>query len=526
MVSTLAITRNELRLLVNQFVRTITTPSLLVFYIIMILGAFFASSVFIGVYSFAGLIGGLSGLLEEVVDRPLFFSALGLLSLSSVFSGYVSGGPSTSLETADEYLMMPAPVRPHQLFLGRYIRRLVRRLSISAVILLVFTPVIVTAGIRPEPLLLFVLSTVLFLEFNHFLSGAVSQLRTRVSTMTNSRLRHLTPFVIGAFIFLPTLTEVVPDPAIVLIIPSNAFCTVFLAFSGLFMSGVTEEVGTVFVILGYFVGMLTLANLCDQSYYESFSVANTSGTSRNRFSRIFRGNVDFSDSKFNDPMMWIMVKDFWSRMRTPLQFWKYVYFIVGTAFALWLSIAQPAYLRPLRIPKELSDSALPSFLLMLILLSQMSSMGAMMSFFDERDNIYLLKASPFRRTDIVLAKYLGSLFESVISLLPMLGLLLYFFRPQSSLAFATLVIPFLIVFNATGVMVGAYVPVFTNDPQNPPVAMVFSFPAINLTLGALIVIVVSVFSRTTLVLLMLPLVVVCLSVLFLGLSVKAFRAFK
>jgi hypothetical protein len=387
LVSTLAITRNELRLLLNQFLRTITTPSLLVFYIITILGSYFASSVFVGVFSFGGLIGGLSGLLEEVIDRPLFFSALGLLSLSSVFSGYVGGGPSTSLETADEYLMMPAPVRPHQLFLARYMRRLVRRLSICAVILLMFTPVIMAASIRPEPLLLFVISAVLFLEFNHFLSGAVSQLRTRLSTMTNSRLRHLTPFVIGAFIFLPTMTEVVPDPATVLIIPSNAFCTVFLSFSGLFISGVTEEVGTVFVIVGYLVGMLTLANLCDQSYYEAFSATSTSGTSRNRFSRVFHGNVDFSDSKFNDPMMWIMMKDFWSRMRTPLQFWKYVYFIVGTVFVLWLNIAQPSYLRPLRIPKELSASTLPAFLLMLILLSQLSSMGAIMSFFDEKDNI-------------------------------------------------------------------------------------------------------------------------------------------
>jgi hypothetical protein len=213
-------------------------------------------------------------------------------------------------------------------------------------------------------------------------------------------------------------------------------------------------------------------------------------------------------------------------MRTPLQFWKYVYFAAGMLLVLWLNLVQPSSLPPLQIPSQLSASAVPAFLMVLVILCQMSSMSALVSFLDEKDNIYLLKTSPFRKSDIILAKYVGSLFESAISLLPVLGLSFYFFHPQGSMVFVTLSIPFLILFNASGIMIGSYVPVLTNDPENPPVPMVFSFPTINLGMGALIVVIVNSFLKSTLLLLILPTLVVLLSVLFLGLSVSALDAFK
>ncbi|RDE11946.1 MAG: hypothetical protein C4K47_08935 [Candidatus Thorarchaeota archaeon] len=526
MVTTYIVVKNELRQLLNHLSRTIRTPSLLIFYVIMILGTYFAMTVFAAIYSFATLIGGLSDLLKEFVEPAVVFSAMGLFTLSSVFSGYIGSGPSSSLETADEYVIMPAPVRPHQLLLGRYVRRLVRRISIAAIVLFTLAPVIMTDWPLFIPLLMFVLSTLLFFEFNHFLGGVTSQLKTRVNARTRSRLRYMTPFVVGVVMLLPTLGQVVPDPSIILIVPSNVFSMLVLGLAGIYYSGISEEVAMIFLIMGYFIGLLTLANLCDQSLYESFSAANSVKESESRVGRIIHGSVDFSDSRFSDPMAWIIVKDFWSRMRAPFQFWKYVYFAVGMSLVLWLNVAEPPWMAPVRIPPQLSVSAVPAFLIMLVVLCQISSMNAMVSFLDEKDNVYLLKASPFRRTDIVLAKYLGSLLEGTISFLPMLGLFVYFFHPQGSFVYLPLAIPLVILFNASGVMIGSYVPVLTNDPENAPIAMVFSFPTINLVMGAAIVIVVNTFLKTEFLLLVLPVVVTLLAALFLCLSVIALGSFK
>jgi hypothetical protein len=492
----------------------------------MLFGAFFAMSMFAALYSFAGLLGGLSNLLKTVIDRDILFSAAGLLTVSSVLSGYIGGGPSSSLETSDEYVIMPAPIRPHQLLLARYIRRLLRRLSIAGVVLFTLVPVFMTAPSLLTPVAELILSTLLFFEFNHFLSEVTSQLRTRLDARTHSRLRHLSLFALGGLMLFPVLPQVVGDPGSILLVPSNAFSVMILASLGVYYPTLMVDIGAGFLFIGYLVGLLVLANLCDQSMYESFAAAGSAKESGNRFGRIVHGSVDFSNHRFSDPMVCIMVKDFWTRMRTPLQFWKYVYFAAGMLLVLWLNLVQPSSLPPLQIPSQLSASAVPAFLMVLVILCQMSSMSALVSFLDEKDNIYLLKTSPFRKSDIILAKYVGSLFESAISLLPVLGLSFYFFHPQGSLMFVTLSIPFLILFNASGIMIGSYVPVLTNDPENPPVPMVFSFPTINLGMGALIVVIVNSFLKSTLLLLILPTLVVLLSVLFLGLSVSALDAFK
>ncbi len=369
--------RVELRQLLNHLRMTIKTPSLLAFYAIMIFGAYFAMSIFAALYSFATLLGGLSDVLRDVVGGDILFSAAGLLTLSSVLSGYIGGGPSSSLETSDEYVIMPAPIRPHQLLLTRYTRRLLRRLSISGVALFTLVPVFVSAPSLFMPVLQLVLSTLLFIEFNHFVAEVTSQLKTRLDARVHSRLRHVTLFVLAGLVFLPTLSQVVGDPGIILLLPSNAFSIVILANLGVHYSVVMEEVGTVFLLIGYSIGLLTLASLCDQSLYESFAAGSSTKESGNRFGRMAHGSVDFSDYRFSDPMVSIMVKDFWSRMRTPLQFWKYVYFAAGMLLVLWLNLVQPAWVPGLHIPSQLSASAVLAFLMMLIILCLMSSMSSM-----------------------------------------------------------------------------------------------------------------------------------------------------
>ncbi|MFW9975305.1 MAG: hypothetical protein ACFFDQ_08580, partial [Candidatus Thorarchaeota archaeon] len=266
---------------------------------------------------------------------------------------------------------------------------------------------------------------------------------------------------------------------------------------------------------------LLTANICSYDYYELFSASKGREETEGRFSRIIRGEVDFSDSRFNDPMIWIIMKDFWSRLRSPLQIWKYIYAGVGTVFVLYLNIVQPVWFPPLNIPISLSFALVPAFILMMILFVQMASVTSMLSFVDEQDNVYLLKASPFKSRDIILSKYLLSLFEIIIVVIPACGFLIYFIHIEGYLAIITLVAPLAILFAASGSAVGAYVPVLTSDPKTLPVPLAFSFPVVNLGLGAIMVFLVAIFAESFLVLIILPLYTLSLVCVFLAVSVRA-----
>ena len=74
--------------------------------------------------------------------------------------------------------------------------------------------------------------------------------------------------------------------------------------------------------------------------------------------------------------------------------------------------------------------------------------------------------------------------------------------------------------------VGAYVPVMTNDPKTLPVPLAFSFPVINLGLGALMVFLVATFSDSILIVVILPLYTLPLVYLCLAISIRALNSYK
>jgi hypothetical protein len=270
---------------------------------------------------------------------------------------------------------------------------------------------------------------------------------------------------------------------------------------------------------------LLTANVCNYDYYELFSLVKGRDEREGNFSRFARGEVDFSNTRFRDPMIWIMLKDFYSRLRAPFQIWKYVYVVLGTIFVLYLNLFRPEWFSSIQIPANLAFAIVPAFLLMLILLIQMSSVTSMLSFVDEKENVYLLKASPFKTKDIVLAKFLLSLFEVGIAAIPACGLLIYILRIEGYLALITLAAPMTILFTATGIAIGAYVPVLTNDPRTLPVPLAFSYPIINLSLGALMISIVTIYAESQTILLMLPLYSISLTVFFLGIAAKALNSY-
>ena len=203
-----------------------------------------------------------------------------------------------------------------------------------------------------------------------------------------------------------------------------------------------------------------------------------------------------------------------------------MYAVVGTAFVLYLNLAHPAWFRPFDVPSSLAFAIVPAFILMMILLIQMSSVTSMLSFVDEKDNVYLLKASPFKSKDIVLAKFLLSFIEVGIAAIPACGFLIYVLRVEGYLALITLAAPLTVLFTASGVAIGSYVPVLTNDPKTLPVPLAFSYPIINLSLGTAMVFLVSLFAESTLVLFVLPAYAIGLTLLFLFISVRSIDNYK
>lgn len=496
------------------------------FYSVMFFGTLIVSIMITILADFGPLIDLMGTTLEGVADRTTLFGAIGLLIPTSFIAGYFGQGPASVFTTSDEYVLMPSIAKPYQLFISRYIKRFVRRLVYALMGFIVFIPIMIDSNVLVVPIALLVIAVLVFLEVAYFIGGLGFHIRKKLSRRFNTRLRHVILIIISFLLYIPSLPDFIDNSYALGFSPANAFTVIVTEVTGFLSSGWSLEMGYITLWNAFIITFLVIALLSDTDLYEEYAASTGQIESESRIVRLVRGQVDFSDSRFSDPMAWIILKDFWSKMRTPLQFFKYVYVVVGTFSALALNILQPSFIPTIMIPSEFSFAAVPAFLLLLILFTQMASVPALMSFVEEKENIYMLKASPFKTNDIVLAKYIFSLFEIALISLPMYGFLLYFFRVQGSLFLMTLTIPLIILFTATGVMIGAYVPVFTNDPRNPPVPLAFSFPVINLALGSVIMVIVFLFSQNEILLFLLPTVTVFLVVIFLTMANRAINSYK
>jgi hypothetical protein len=119
-----------------------------------------------------------------------------------------------------------------------------------------------------------------------------------------------------------------------------------------------------------------------------------------------------------------------------------------------------------------------------------------------------------------------SLFEVGIAVIPACGFLIYILRIEGYLALIALAAPMTILFTAIGVAIGAYVPVLTNDPRTLPVPLAFSYPVIDLSLGALMVFVVGILAGNQGVLLALPLYTIGFTLIFLWIAAKALNTYR
>ncbi|MFW9912767.1 MAG: hypothetical protein ACFFEU_09860 [Candidatus Thorarchaeota archaeon] len=524
--TTFALARNEVRMLWNQFKRTIRTPSMLMFYVITIIGVYFVSAIISAVLSFGGVVVLLGVTIGEVLERGTLFAAMGVLTLSSVVGGYFGIGVAASLTIDDEAIVLGAPVKPYQLFMSRYVRRFIRKLVFVFAGVIAILPIVTSAHLLFIPLFLLLVTTVGYFEVNYFLGGIASYLRIKLQQRTRHPLRHLLVVLLGLAVFLPTIPQITGSYSEAMMFPSNAFAYILTEVTGVLAWGYGPILGLVFLTLGFLISFLLLAVLCDFDYYEVFAAAVGREQVEGRFSKIIRGQIDFTQTRFSDPMSWIMLKDFWSRMRSPLQIWKYLYVVFGTIFVVYLNAFRPTNLAPLQIPPALSSTAIPAFLLIVLLMIQLSSVTSLLSFVDEQENIYLLKASPFKPIDIVLAKYLLSLVEVGMSSIPVLGFIAYFFRVEGFAALLSLAAPLILMFTATGVAIGAYVPVITNDPRMLPVPLAFSFPVINLTLGAALIGLVASLAHDQLILAALPFFTLTIVFTFLRAGVRAMDSFR
>lgn len=516
----------EIRMLYNQFRLAITTPSMLMFYGITFFGILFVSSVVSNLITFAPIIASVSGLLEDTIDYWMIYAATAVITATAVVSGYFGIGPAAMLTDVDESLLMSMPVKPHQIFLSRYGRRLIRKVSFILLGLLSVAPLLQSAGLVFLTVATILVMIIIFLETNYLLGSVCSYVRMQISRRYSSPLRHLIVLLMVTLVMIPTFPWLIENFQVILVVPSNALALSLTEYTGIFARGIDPILGFILILVDFAICLLLMANLTGYEYYEVFSRIKGQAETEGRFSRIIHGHIDFSNSRFNDPMIWIILKDFWSRLRSPMQIWKYVYAVFGTLFVLYLNIFRPSWFPVFAVPVNLAFAMVPAFILMMILFVQMSSVTSLLSFVDEHDNVYLLKSSPFRSRDIIFAKYLLSLFEVSIAVIPACGFLIYFLHIQGYLAIITLTGPLVLLFTATGNAIGAYVPVMTNDPQTLPVPLAFSFPIINLTLGTVMVYLVALLADSWLVMVILPLFTLSLIFLFLAISAHALNTYK
>ena len=516
---------NEVRMLFNQFKQTLTTPSMLFFYCITIFGIFFVSMVISSLLTLTPVFLQMGAVLEDIIDRSTLFEALGLISAASVVSGFFGLGPAAGLTSIEENILLPAPILPYQVFISNYLRRIIRRVVFVFLGMVAILPLLTEANLLFFNASFLIICFILFLETNYFLGAISSYIRITIERRTRSRLRYLIAVLLGVITLLPTLPEFTTTFTLAFLVPSNAFTMVLTEMTGLFSIDISFVIGFELQFIVFMIALLFSANICNYDYYELFSLVKGRDEKEGNFSRFARGEVDFSNIRFRDPMVWIMLKDFYSRLRSPFQIWKYVYVVVGTIFVVYLNLFRPEWFRSIQIPANLAFAVVPAFLLMLILLIQMSSVTSMLSFADEKENVYLLKASPFRTRDVILAKFLLSLFEVGAAVIPACGLLIYILRIEGYLALITLAAPMTILFTAIGIAVGAYVPVLTNDPRTLPVPLAFSYPIINLSLGAIMIAIVTFFADSQNILAILPLYSISLTILFLGFAAKAMNSY-
>ncbi|MBS3794441.1 MAG: hypothetical protein KGY80_06075 [Candidatus Thorarchaeota archaeon] len=518
-VTLLQLVANEIRMSYNQVRRTASEKSMLVFYLIVISAGIFISYVISLLVAFSPLITDIQVALEELLDRNLLFTAASLLPVASLLSGYFGEQISSYIQSTDEQVLMPAPVKTYQIFVSNYVRQLLRKAAYLAIVILVLFPVIQqNIGILPALGMLLV-SSILYLDSNYFIHSIAAEI-----SADSSRIKRIGgALVLAAIILIPTIPQITSNPNSVLLLHSNAYIGIITETTGILSIGYFAPVVFATLFMFYMIWGLTATILNETPRGDAWGGGVGQATG---FSEVVKGEANFVNSRLDDPITWIMKKDFWSRIRLPLQFWKYIYAVVGGSFVVYLFLVTPSWLQPIQIPQQFQSTAVPAFMLILILLVQVSCISSLMSFMDEKERVYLLKSSPLRTIDIVLSKYIQSVLESCIGLLPQLGLLVYIFRVEGSAFLTSLAFPLVLVFSAAGIMMGSYVPVFTNNPSKPPIPLALAFPVVDLVLGGMMMTLVLQSAEAWTIQIIMPMVTVLLVGFFLRLSVQALDNYK
>ncbi len=474
----------EMREVLNGVRRTAKSASLLGFYAVMVCGGIFISWVLGQVASAGSMLASVPVLLRDYLTVESVATVLGLVMASSLISGMFGSGTTSVLRPPDEFALMPAPVGPHQIFVARYARRILRKLTIALIIVLVLYPMTIRTALSLGEISLAVLGALGLLEFVFLLSLLGYTLRHRASGL--GRLKKLAVYVCVGCIALALVHPATnSNPVLGLLLPSSLISLVALSAAGILQ---TQFLWPLMGLIGidFLIMFLVVTVSVERGDYERYIARPTPVSRPTRLERAVRGEVDFSQSRFSDPMMWVILKDFWTRMRSPLQFAKYVSAAGASVVAVLLWVVFPYAATRITLPVSTRNLIPYAFFLVEMAFLHVASTTSLLSFSDERENIYLLRVSPLPRSSVVLAKFVGSLVESLIASVPALLLLAYFVTFDGVLSLVVLALPLLSLFCATGTMIGAYIPVFTNEPSSPPIPLVFAFPVINLALGGLL----------------------------------------
>ncbi|MCK4565786.1 MAG: hypothetical protein KAU48_00615, partial [Candidatus Thorarchaeota archaeon] len=248
--------RNEIRMLYNQFKQAITTPSMLLFYGVTLVGVFFVSLVISSLLNFAPFISQIGLQIEDTIDPTMFYAAFGVLSASSIIMGYFGLGPAGVITSEDENLLLPAPVKPHQIFLSRYIRRLIRKMAFVMIGLLAILPLLSSANMLFFSTAFILLCVMIFLETNYLLGSMSSYIRLYFEKRIKSRLRHTIVILLGFIFLLPTYPLFTSSFTAAFVFPSNALVLVITEMTGVFSLGHPYLLGVFLQFMSFTISLL------------------------------------------------------------------------------------------------------------------------------------------------------------------------------------------------------------------------------------------------------------------------------
>lgn len=466
----LVLTRLELQLAWNSFKWRIKSPPNAVLYIlIVILCAVinFILNTFLNVSPKDIRLQTLSSVgATEISPYIAIFSGLTILLVSVSVKGFYGKLSTIEFTGPDLEILRSAPLKPHEVFLAKSLKVLIKRLLFTFIAELTFlTPIMSFFKMTPDRGIIFLSAILLYSCFLYFVEAFTFLASRLVMSSVKVRVRMallvvpLTTFPVLFYReFLGLLNRVV-------FLPSSAVSKTL--YVSLFRSVPLNSISyPMLSFLALFSGISLIVTFLSVSYYEK--VETFEELTKADWLKFLRNRLKWSLGLRHSPLIAVFFKEFWTNLRAsdaPLIVLDYA--ILLLVYLLNLNGAASA--STTRFP---ASSLILAFSMLLVSFVFQPSLDV---FLAEREKSWILKVAPISIQKVVLAKYFYSLILSLVTLLPpFIGLAFLAPFPAERLILSVSSVSLLILTNALGIFIGAhYTPASLREEF--PVTGIFAF---------------------------------------------------